>query len=244
MTDKRLCLVLVLAFAIACKPSTQPVKKTAAAAGPQTRATVVTIRTTIQPANQTSTHLLVIAGNVARSTGELDSWRLFDLKNGTVTYVDDIAKTARTETLASIVSKRQAVLTQALPAHIPRVTWESSGQKRAILGVTAEQSVMRAGAYRRDLWIAKHPAIPEQLFAMMQASDPPSSPLAPMARAADEALASMKGFPLLERAEVPYGNSKFVTERAVLGIGQKDVPKALLEVPRGYRDLTPKAPPR
>lgn len=242
MTDNRLYLLPALAIAclaIACKPS-PPTAKKPAAAGPQTRATVVTIRSTSQPANQTSTQLLVIAGDVARSTGELDTWRLFDFKKGTVTFVDDIAQTFRTEPLASIVQKRQAAFAQALPEHIPRATWEPTGQQRTLAGVNAVQSVIRAGAYRREVWIAKHPAIPDQLFAMMLVSEPPSSPFAPMTRAADQALASAKGFPMLDRTELPYGNTKFVAERVVAGIGQRDVPKAMLEVPRGYKDLTPK----
>ena len=59
------------------------------------RATVVTIRTTLQPANKNFTHSLMIANNLARSGDEVDAWRLFDLKKKQVTFVDDIAKTYR-----------------------------------------------------------------------------------------------------------------------------------------------------
>src|SRR5205807_9352660 len=55
---KRVTGVLLIAF-IACKPTPPPVKKPAAAM-PQTRATVVTIQTTIQPGNKTTSHTLVI----------------------------------------------------------------------------------------------------------------------------------------------------------------------------------------
>lgn len=195
------------------------------------RATVVTIRTTVEPAKQTTTHTLVIAGDLARSTDELDAWRLFDVKKGTVTFVDDIAKTTHTKTI-------QPPTERALPAHIPRVTWEPTGQKRALLGVSAEQSLIRVGNYRRELWIAKHRAIPEQLFSMMQLSDPPAHSFAPMTRAADVALRATRGFPLLDRTEVPYGKaSKFVVERTVIDIAEKNVPKAMFEVPSGYKKL-------
>ena len=46
---------------------------------------------------------------------------------------------------------------------------------------------------------------------------------------------------LAERAEMPYGESKMSYERRVIAIGQRDVPKALVEVPRGYRNAG--APP-
>src|SRR5580765_5123248 len=60
---------------------------------PKVRATIVTIRTTVQPANRSFVHSLVIAGDRARSGDEVDSWRLFDLKNQSVAYVNDVTKT-------------------------------------------------------------------------------------------------------------------------------------------------------
>ena len=232
MTYRRLLLLLILCAA--CKPATKPAAKTTAAAGPQVRATIVTIRTTTEPAKKTTNHTIVIANDVARSTDELDVWRLFDVKKGTVTFVDDIDKTFRVERFPR---PRQPA---PPPPHTPRVTWSGTGQRRAILGVTADQSLITAGAYRRELWIGDHSAIPEQLFAMLQLSDPPSSPLAPMMRGVEDAILAVHGFPLLDHAELPSGNTKLVVERAVVDIAQKDVPKAMLEVPRDYRDVTPK----
>jgi hypothetical protein len=227
--DRRLALIVLLC--IACKPDPKPAgPAAAAAAGPQTKATVVTIRTTIEPSKQTTTHTLVIAGDVARSTDELDAWRLFDVKKGTVTFVDDVAKTVRT------VPYKPTLPSQALPTWLPRVTWQATGEKRAIAGVNAEQSLMRVGTYRRELWIGKHRAIPDQLFAMIQLSDPPKHELTPMMHAAQQAIAATRGFPMLDRTEVPYGKaSRFVIERAVVGVEEKQVPKAMLEVPKDYK---------
>lgn len=86
--------------------------------GAQTQATVMRIHTTI--GDDTSLHTIVIAGDKARVLSELDTWRLFDLKAKTVTYVDDISKTTRTESLDSLLRSRQATLAAALPAHYPR----------------------------------------------------------------------------------------------------------------------------
>ena len=205
---------------------------------------MVTIRTTIQPGNRNYVQSLVISGDRARFTGEIDHWRLFDTKARTVTFVDDIAKTVRTEPLSSIVEKRRATLDGALPAHFPKAQITNSGARKPMHGVNAEQSVLEVGAYKRELWIGDHPAIPDDLFAMMVASDEPSSPLAPMMRAVDEALLRTKGYPLLDHAEVPYGKSKSVVERTVIGIAQRDVPEALITLPRDYEDLTPKQAPQ
>jgi hypothetical protein len=65
---------------------------------------------------------------------------------------------------------------------------------------------------------------------MMQASTPRSSPLAGISRAADEALMTVQGFPLLDHAEVLYGNKKMVVERSVVSIEMKDVPASWLAV--------------
>ena len=75
---------------------------------------------------------------------------------------------------------------------------------------------------------------------MMHMSEPPSSPLAPMMLAVDDELAEMRGFPLLDRTVVPFGKTNLVVEHTVTSIAQRDVPESLLQVPRGYRDLTPR----
>ena len=240
MTYRRLAILLAVAC-VSCKEPAreQPGPK---ASVPQVQATVVTIRTTMQPAGTTRQHELVIAGDRARSTGEQDVWRLFDLKAKTVTFVDDAARTTRTEPVAEIVPRRARMLAGALPPHYPPAVLTRTGQRRAIQNANAEQSVITVGGYRHELWIGAHPAIPADLFAMMQASEPLSSPLAPMMRRADEALLTAKGFPLLERIEVPLAKSKLVVERSVVGIAKKSVPQALVTVPKDYADLTPKPP--
>ena len=231
MTCRRLVPVLIL-VCVACKPAPQAAKP-AAASGPHVRATVVTIRTTTQPDNKTVTQTLVIAGDRARETNERDTWRLYDTKANTVTYVDDIAKTIRTEPLAQIVKRRRGALANALPDHYPRATL-TRGAKRTLQGVVAEQSIVTAGAFRHELWLGEHPAIPRGLFAMMHASETLSSPLAPMMRAAEESLLATRAFPLAEHIELAYGKSKIVVDRSVVSITQQDVPASLVTPPNGY----------
>jgi hypothetical protein len=233
--DRR--LLIVFAILVACKPAPKPVKP---GAGPQVNATVVSIRMTI--GKQVTNHEIVIANGRARNTVEQDVWRLYDLKARTVTFVDDIDRTVRVEPLPSLLAKRQKLMAGVLPSHFPTAKL-TRGETKAILGVPAQQHRIEAGAYRRELWLARHRAIPDDLFVMMIASDTPSSPAAPMMRTVDEELLRTRGFPMLDRAEVPLTNATNVVERAVVGIASRPVPEAMLTVPAGYRDVTPKPQP-
>lgn len=234
---ERVTGLLLLAF-IACKPAAPPAQP-AAAAGPRTRATVVTIQTTIQPGNKTSSHTLVIAGGRARSGDELDSWRLFDLANGRVTFVNDVDKTFRTVPVAQLEKQLRGALGQALPDGMPRAQIAATKVTRPIQGVAAAQSVVKLGGYTRELWIGQHPLIPPRLYAMMLASERPSSPLVPVMKSVDDALLQVNGFPLAEHSEFVFGKKKMVVDREVTSIEQKDVPAGFLNVQGDYRDLTP-----
>lgn len=231
---------LLLVLCAACKPSQPQQPSKPAAAVPQVAATVVAIRTTVQPENKTFSHTLLIAGDRARSTGELETWRLFDTKANTVTFVDDVEKTVRTEPLDAIVRNRTAAIATPLPPHFPLAQFARTNERKPLLGVTAQQTVIESGSYKRELWLAEHPSIPGGLFAMMHASDTLSSPLAPMMRTVDEALIATRGFPLMDRTTVPLAEGNLVVERTVTSIGPQQVPKAALEVPKDYRDITPK----
>lgn len=232
-------LLLVLAIFIACKQAPKQEARPGAA-GPQRGATVISIRTTI--GEKATNHEIVIADGRARATNEADLWRLFDTKRGTVTFVDDVEKTFRTEPLDKLVQSRRATLAASLPPHYPRATIKRGGTK-PLLGVNATQHTIQVGAYRRELWLAQHRAVPDELFAMMHASDEPSSRrIMPMVRAVEEELLRAKGFPLADRTDLAYGKKTMVVERTVTGIGSRQVPQAMLSVPDGYRDVTPKPP--
>jgi hypothetical protein len=233
--------VLAFALCISCnRQAPQQQTKKSAGAGPQTRATVVTIRTSVGEKSHTQT--LVIANGRARNTAELDLWRLFDTKAETITFVDDVAKTTRIEKMDDAAKRHRAALAAAIPAHYPRLRAARTGTKKPLQGVTAEQYLIQHGGYKRELWIAEHPSIPRGLFAMMQATERPASPLAPMMRGVDEALLTTRGFPLADRTEVLLGDQKMVIERAVVSVEQREVSQDALSVPRGYKDVTPKPP--
>ena len=234
---RRKGLILVV-VALACRATPPAPSRTAE---PRIRATVVTIQTTLQPQNKTFIHSVVIANGRARSSDDVDMWRLFDLQKKQVTFVDDVAKTVREVPLATLIDARHKELAEPLPAPLQRAEFLATGAKRILLGVEASEHLIRLGGYERHLWMAKHRALPDDLFAMMQASTPRSSPLAGISSAADEALMTVQGFPLLDHAEVLYGNKKMIVERSVVSIEVKDVPASWLAVVRGPAANPPRA---
>jgi hypothetical protein len=219
-----------LILCASCKP--QPKKPAVSfAAAPQTRATVLTIETTIQPSNKKIVHSLTIANDRARSGDELDQWRLFDLKANTVTYVDNIKKTYRTEPIASLVEQHRAALAAAIPTYIPR----------AEVAASAGKIIIRAGGYARTLTVVDHPLIPPQLFSWMVASDPSESPYAPMMKVSDEALLNMRGFPMSDHAEMAVDGKKLAIDRNVVNVEQKNIDASWLSVPAHFADVSPRA---
>lgn len=235
MSYRRIAIAIALVLT-ACKEAPAPGSKTA---GPQVRATVVTIRTTIEPEKKTTHHAIVIAGDRVRATNEFDLWRLYDLKTDSVTFVDDVERTVRTQPYTVLARDKVQALARELPSHYPEVSFEKTAESRVIHGVSAVRHDLAAGAWHRELWIAKHPSIPQRLFAMMTAAERVATPLAPMMRPAIESSMEAEGFPLLDRSEVTFGDQTIVVTREVVKIEEKNVPEALVTLPKGYKDLTP-----
>ena len=226
-----------------CKaPAKLPLKSIAAPREPQVRATVVTLQTTLLPQNKMVIHVLAIANGRARSSDEVDSWRLFDLNRDSVTFVDDIAKTYRTESFRSLLAKRREAVIAPLPEGIPAAKLSVTGAKRAILGAQASEVLLRLGGYQRDLWVANHPALPPRLYTLMHLSQPATSPFAPIMKEFDDALLNLRGFALADRAELAYGRSRMIVDTIVVKIEQRDIPESFLNVSSKYQEITPQRP--
>jgi len=240
--NSKLLVFSFLAFCIACKPPVKPGPQpaTAQAVGPQVRATVVTFQTTVQPGNRTLTNTLTIANGKVRSSAELDSWRLFDLNRKQVTFVDDIGKTFRNESLESLLATRRAALAADVPEGMPRPKIEHGTAKQTIAGTETTPYVISSGGYRRELWIGMPAGVPPQLYAMMLASEQPSTYAVGMMRDVEETLLDVPGFPLRDHIELPVGDRRYVLDRTVTSIEQKDIPSAVLNVAGGYEEVTAK----
>lgn len=231
-------LAALIVVLVACNRS--PVKPgRPAASEPKIRATVVTIQTTMPPSPKTWTHTIVIANDRARSSDELDEWRFFDFKEKSVTFVDDLSKTYRKVSFADVGAAHRASLSQPLPEGMPHAQFVVGEAQKTLQGVVAKQSTIRLGAYQRELWIASHPLIPQGLFAIMQASEPVSSPLAGVMHQADEALIEIKGFPMSDHAELPYEKRKLVVDNQVVKIESGEVAASWLKVDGAYKEITP-----
>ncbi len=178
-------------------------------------ATVITIRTVLLPQNKTLTHSIVLANGKARSDNELDRWRLFNLDDNTITYVDDIAKTYYTVPFSGGPRSSAAAEDGGRPQIV------ATGAKRIVQGVEASQFFVRIGGYQRELWIGAPASIPQQLFGMMNAD-----------------FSEVRGFPLIDHAELPYGKLKLVVDRSVVKIEQRNVPMSLLNIGSGYQSIT------
>lgn len=238
-------VVVAVVLAAACKGPVQELKRVVRIArrtGPQIPATVVTLRTTLQPGNKTTTTTIVVADDLARSTEEVGEWRLFDVKENRVAFVNDFAKTYRYESLESMRDGHDDASSESLYEKIPRVEYAVTAERRDILGVPATKSIVRLGGYQRAIWFGSHPLIPPQLFSLMQASRPPG-PDAPVSKRLDDAFFSSRGFPLADHAELPYANTKIVVDRDVVSIERKNIAASLLDIPETYREVKLAAPP-
>lgn len=226
------------AFAVlaACQNPSKPAERSATTVR-KVRATVVTIQTTMPPSPKSWTHTIVIGNDRARSSDELEEWRLFDFKEKRVTYVDDLARTYRNMSFEEALATHRATLARPLPDGMPHAQFAAGGPQKVLQGVPARQSVIRLGAYQRDLWIAAHPLIPPELFAMIQASETSSSPFAGVMRQVDDALLNVRGYPMVDHAELPYEKGKLVVDSTVVSIDQRDVPADTLDVNGAYKEV-------
>lgn len=237
-TGRRVWVLTALLLIAACQP---PAPQRGGPAEKKVRAEVMTIRTSIEPSKRKSAHSIFISGTLARSSAESGIWRLYDLRNDRVITVDDVERTFRSESFDALLATRRQLFRKAADdALLPRMEARPTGASRTLLGLPAAEIVISAGAYRRQLWFATHPRVPAQLFAMTHVATEviPSQE----GRQADEFLAAARGYPLAERTELPYGAATMVIERVVQSVAPREVAASLFEVPRGYRDVTVKAP--
>jgi len=201
----------VIAFAcaivVACKEARIVEKRVVNAVEPKTAATVITLQTSLQPQNRTFQHSIFISDGRARSSDEVDRWRLFDLTANRVSYVDDLSKTYYT-------TKLDAAEVSGAPQIV------ATGAKKPLLGVEATQYVIRVGGFQRELWMGSPPQIPENLFGMI-----------------DSNFASLPGFPLVDHSELPYGKTKMVVDRTVVKIEQQNVPLDSVAIPSDYKEV-------
>lgn len=206
---------------------------------PRIRATAFVIHTNILPDNKAFIHLIVLAGGKVRLGDETDHWRLFDLDKETVTFVDDVSKTYRTVSAATLIGERLGLVSTPAPYSVPTARYTDTNIERTLFGYRARQHVIEAGPYRREIWLSPSTPIGDRFFAMMIASEPISDAYAAMMKEPMRALVTLKGFPVLDRSDMPYDGKTLTVERRLERIETRNVSIHFLTIPVGYRNLTP-----
>ncbi|HEY5609882.1 MAG TPA: hypothetical protein VIL97_01640 [Thermoanaerobaculia bacterium] len=224
-----LCLALV-----GCERVASSLPARSRRAVPRVSATVLSYRTTILPKKQGVLHRVMIADQKGRLGDEVDQWRLFDFAERTVTFVDDVAKTYRTEPIASLMRTRRALVARPLPLGVPAAQLFVPGVTRRFGAFEAEQFLIRAGSYQREIWLSTEGIAPVDFFAMMLSTDAISEPNAAMLRAVYPRLVREKGFPVLDRTDLPFDGEAYVVEKKLEKIETISVPAEWFEIPRGY----------
>lgn len=104
-------------------------------------------------------------------------------------------------------------------------------------GVPAHQHRITLGAYKRELWVSDRVLIDPEFFAMQLATEPMSESNAGVMRNVFDRLINLQGFPVFDRAEMPYDGKQLMIERSLARMEQKRIPLAWITLPAGYRDL-------
>ena len=183
-----------------------------------------------------------MANGKARIGNELDRWRLIDFQNNTVTFVDDVAKTYRTESLASLLRQKRAVIRRDLPEFVPAAEFFETDVERTFGEYPARLYAVRMGGYQRNVWMSTALEVPPQLFPLIIASEPLTTPYSPAMEDVFEGLLKLKGFPVIDRSDMVYRGEPRVIEKKLERVEERDLPASWFQLPQDYADLTPKAP--
>ena len=101
--------LLLLLLVTSCRNEKPPPK-----AAPKIPGQVLIIRTVI-PGERSFLYYIGVSGGKVRLGSETDQWRLIDVRNRTVTFVDETRKTFRTEQLSSLMEKRRQAAARRAP---------------------------------------------------------------------------------------------------------------------------------
>jgi hypothetical protein len=199
---------------------------------------VLIIRTSI-PGERSFLYLIGVADGKVRLGSESDQWRLIDVTNRTVTFVDETARTYRTATGTALVQQNRAALRGQLPPWVPPARFEPLRRTRSFGGFPAAGYRVTMGGYERELWLSYRSIIAPEFLELYLASEPLSEPYGAAMREVFDELLLLQGFPVHERSAMPVGEKAMVIERTLLRVVDREVPAIWFEIPGGFRNLTP-----
>jgi hypothetical protein len=211
-------------------------------AGRRVAADVIEIHESLSAEARAFRWLVVHHEGKVRLGNETDRWRLIDLQESTVTFVDDITRTYRRSSIAELRALRLRELQRPLPSPFQPIAIQQTTQTESIAGVPTRKIEMERGGYRREVWMSVAPVIHPDLHKAILVTDPISEPYAGLLRRVVPGLLSQSGFPLRDVSVLEYGEKRMEIERIVRSIGKRQVPESWFEVPRDYADVTPREP--
>lgn len=162
-------LVILLA---SCRGSEVPATTTSSAAPPdRVQMLMLTYETVFEPDTRTMRFQISSDGSRVRLGNEAEQWRLFDTTKGTITFVDEIAKTARTVTYDQALTERTALIAQSVSETTPDAS-VVDGPGEPDRGHPTRKVSISVGNFKRDLILSEQTLLPSQFFAMKIVTDP------------------------------------------------------------------------
>ena len=229
--------VMLLLFGIACAP--KPTAKKKAPQIEMVEARVFVYKTHLEPDQRDITTEMVKYGDRVRLAEELDQWRLFDLKKKEVIRVDAVARNYTRIPLADLLEGKKSLSRTPAPDHAPDIRLQSTGRSETLSGYRGSLYQVDAGGFHRELWLSDDAVAGEGLWPLWMGSEPATGEYAPRTALMHLQLAAHDGIPLLDRSAISYGEKQLLAERTLLRVEQRKVPRALMEIPPDYTDLTP-----
>lgn len=217
----------------ACRSDSAPQAQQGTRA-PTVKGTILTIQSTLSGQNRVLQHEVLEADGLVRSLDEVDRWRLIDLKNSRVIFVDDIAATQREMTLAELRDRKERLSRGSVPDWYPPGTFRKTGKSRRILNHVTDQYLIQVGEFTRELWVTREPILGPDYMALRFGSDEPGGP-APAALARIQLqLMALQGFPLADTINMPVGKSTWGVAREVKAIQEGAISRSRFVIPEEY----------
>lgn len=180
------------------------------------QALMLTYETVLSPDGRTARFHVASDGTFVRLGNETESWRLFDTKNRTITFVDQAAGTATEVSFDDAVAERGRQLADAPTEGAPTASVvEGPGEPER--GHATHRVHVKVGTFSREIILSKEVLLPGELFAMKVVTDPVDPRYASILRDITPVLLRQNGTLLSEtnRLELPDGEPVTATTKLV-----------------------------
>jgi hypothetical protein len=229
MQLSRFLLAVILLCVAGCEEVVAP-EEVRVPNGAGVEAKVYSFRVRVEPQGRDTIDRIAVHSQRLRLPGERLRWRLVDLQEHTVTFVDEIARTVERRSFAEILDDLRESATRDEGVPVARVV--AGGQEQILHGQSVELYVMTLGSgYTRRLWITREPFIHEDIFLLLLATNPPSNRNLPALRELIGLFDRIDGYPLLDESAMTLSEVEHTIERTLIAVADEIVPGAWFELP-------------